>query len=193
MKQLILASSSPRRKELLEKAGFTFSVVTSNYEEDMSLPLSPEDLAKFLSLGKARSVAESFQNAVILGADTFVVLGDMVLGKPKDIDEAKHMLRNLSGKKHNVITGFSLIDTTNNQAYQDVDISDVYIKHLSEEDIIQYILTHSVLDKAGAYAIQDMNETHIERFVGEYDTVVGLPIKKITVYLQKFGIVPVAK
>ncbi|KKP86489.1 MAG: Maf-like protein, septum formation protein, partial [Parcubacteria group bacterium GW2011_GWC1_35_8] len=111
MRKIILASTSPRRKELLEKAGLIFDVIPSNYEEDMTLDLIPEELAKFLSKGKAIDVAKNFNDAIIISADTFVSLDDKIIGKPHTEEKAKITLKTLSGKTHSVFTGFTIIDT----------------------------------------------------------------------------------
>lgn len=115
MRRIILASTSPRRKELLAQTGLLFETVSSNYEEDMTLPLPPDELVKFLSKGKAESVAQNYSDAIIIGGDTFIFFNGNVLGKPYTPIRAKEMLKMLSGKEHSVFSGFTVIDTLNNK------------------------------------------------------------------------------
>lgn len=185
-RQIILASTSPRRKELLEKAGIVFEVAGSDYEEDMTLALAPLELAKHLSKGKAEAVAEQYPDAIIIAADTFVVYGDAVLGKPHTPEKAKETLRMLSGNAHAVITGFTIIDSKNGKSISEVVETKVYFKNLSKQEIDDYIATEEPLERAGAYAIQDSGKILVERIEGDYDNVVGLPTAAVLEALGHF-------
>lgn len=188
MKKIILASGSPRRKELLKKLGIKFEVVPSDYEEDMSLKLKPQELAKFLSLEKAKSVAKNYKNAIIISADTFVVFKGKYIGKPHSKIEAKRMLKDISGKSHLVITGFTIMDTKNKKTISKTVETKVYIKKLTPKEINAYAKTKEPLDKAGAYAIQGLGKSIVEKIEGDYSNVVGLPIYALAESLKKFGI-----
>lgn len=173
--ELILASNSPRRKQLLTEYGFTFKVVPSSFEEINSLS-SPTELAKNNALGKASDVFTKNPNSVVLGADTIVVLDSDVLGKPKDEFDAKLMLTNLSNKTHLVITGYAILS-------KDVKISDfaitkVTFNNLTPDLVDEYVKTGSPLDKAGAYGIQD-GFSLVKNIDGSFNNVVGLPIEII--------------
>jgi len=188
MKKIILASQSPRRKQLLEQIGLKFEIDPSNYEEDMSLKMEPSKLAEFLSLGKAKDVAGRHKNSIIISADTIVAVDDEVFGKPKTPEKAKYMLRKLSGRAHSVITGFSIIDTeTNKQISKSVETK-VYFKDIPEQEMDAYIVTGEPLDKGGSYAIQGLAALFVEKIEGDYFNIVGLPILALTTELKNFGI-----
>ena len=178
-KNLILASASPRRRELLEKAGLQFIVVASNYEEDMTLRLSPPELVKFLSQGKAEAVRAAHPNSLILAADTIVVLGNQILGKPHTPERAKEMLTALSGTNHSIITGFTVLDSGSGKSISDAVETKVMFKKLSERQIDEYIATGEPLDKAGAYAIQLGGARFVERMEGDYANAIGLPVTEV--------------
>jgi septum formation protein len=189
-KKLILASGSPRRKELLERAGLSFDVIPSGYEEDMNLALPPIELVKHLSRGKAEEVAKRHLNAVVLSADTIVAYGDLVLGKPHTPERAKEMLQLLSGKAHSVFTGYTIIRGKDNKVVSRAVETKVYCKELSEREIDEYIETGDPLDKAGAYAIQKFGATVVEKIEGDYDNVVGLPVGEVIKVLRdEFGFI----
>jgi septum formation protein len=188
MKQIILASKSPRRKEIFERTGLPFIVEESHYEEDMSLRLSPTELAKKLSQEKAKAVAEKHRNAIIIAADTFVVLDNMILGKPHTDQNAKEMLMMLSGKTNLVITGVTILDTDSKQLDCFFDQASVSIKQLSESEIDHYVQSGEPLDKAGAYAIQGLGATFIEKIEGDFYGVMGLPLFQVVERLRRFGI-----
>ena len=175
--KLILASGSPRRKELLKEYGFDFTVIPSSFNET-NLLLSPELTAKSNALGKAKDVFDTIccDDAVILGADTIVVLGDKILGKPQNTDQAKSMLNALSGKTHLVITGYAIVSKDN--VYVDSEITKVTFNQLSDDLIDNYVSTGSPMDKAGAYGIQDGFDL-VKEISGSYTNVVGLPIEII--------------
>ena len=188
MRKIILASTSPRRKELLEKVGLIFDIVPSNYEEDMSLPLPPDELVKFLSKEKAESVAQKYDDALIIGGDTIVFLDGHVLGKPYTREKAKEMLKMLSGKEHSVFSGFTIIDTKSKKIVSEAIEEKIKFKNLSDKEIDEYVATEEPLTRAGAYAIQTVGKTFIENDVGDYDAIVGLPVDSLIKKLKLFNI-----
>jgi septum formation protein len=188
MKTIILASASPRRKELLQRIGLKFKVDPSNYEENISSELEPHELAKSLSLEKAKLVAEKHMNALVIAADTFIVFEGKILGKPRTETEAKEMLETISGRQHSVITGFTIIDTENNKALSKAVETKVYIRKLSSNEIDAYVESKEPLDKAGAYAIQGLGSVIVEKIEGDYFNVVGLPLSALTETLKEFGV-----
>lgn len=184
-KKIILASGSPRRKELLEKAGVSFEVVVSEYEEDMTLPLPPDGLVKHLSRGKAETVAKTHTDAIIISADTIVVYGDTVLGKPHTSRRAREMLRLLSGKQHSVFTGFTIILENEKKTISRAVESKVFFKNLSDEEINEYVATGEPLEKAGAYAVQMLGQKFIQKIEGDITNIIGLPINEVIKELQE--------
>ncbi|OGJ05091.1 septum formation protein Maf [Candidatus Nomurabacteria bacterium RIFOXYC2_FULL_36_19] len=188
MRKIILASTSPRRKELLEKAGLIFDVIPSNYEEDMTLDLIPEELAKFLSKGKAIDVAKNFNDAIIISADTFVSLDDKIIGKPHTEEKAKITLKTLSGKTHSVFTGFTIIDTKKDKIVSKVVETKVSFKELSNEMIDDYIKKGNPLKYAGSYTLNDIADKFIEKIVGDPLNIIGFPVDTIMETLKEFGI-----
>lgn len=188
MRKIILASSSPRRKEILSKSGLPFEIVPSNYEEDMTLAMEPNELAKHLSSGKAEDVAEKSPDAIVIGADTFVSIEGHILGKPHTEARAKEMLKLLSGSVHSVFTGYTIIDTKSKKKISKAVETVVYFKNLSEQDIEGYIDTGEPLELAGAYAIQSIGSMFIEKIDGNYSNIMGLPLFHIVEDLKEFGI-----
>jgi septum formation protein len=188
MKRIILASTSPRRKELLSSIGVRFEVDPGEYEEDMGLDLDPPALARFLSLEKAKSVAGRHDNALIIAADTFIVFKNRLLGKPRDAREAGEMLKMLSGRSHSVITGFTILDAGTGKRISKAVETEVWFKRLTDEEIAAYVRTKEPLDKAGAYAIQGLGAFFIRKIDGDYFNVIGLPLSALTDGLKKFGI-----
>ena len=190
MKPIVLASTSPRRKEILSIPGTPFTVTASDYEEDMSLNMKPFDLAKYLSDGKASAIIKKYPNHIIIGADTFVAINDELLGKPKTIEKSVEMLHKINGKIVSVITGFTIIDTeTNTKSSQAIETK-VYINNLSDEEINNYANSKEPLDKAGAFAIQGLGALIVQKIEGDYFNVMGLPLFAVCVSqeLKKFGI-----
>lgn len=187
-KKIILASTSPRRKELIGKLGLSFEVEASDYEEDMSLKMSPSKLAMFLSKGKAMSVAKNHKTGIVIGADTFVVLGNKILGKPKSTQQAKVMLRDLSGKRVDIMTGFTIIDVVSGKKISRVNTVKVYIDKLSDGAIKNYIASGEPMDKAGAFAIQGLGSVIIKRIEGDFTGAMGLPLFALVRELKKFGV-----
>lgn len=190
MRSIILASSSPRRKQLLEDVGLAFKVVPSNIEEKMNPRLGPAAQAERLSLEKAHAVAKRFEgkDVLIIAADTIVFCGDEQMGKPKDTADAKRMLRKLAGKKQIVTTGFTILDCSNNKSVTKSVQTFLWTRKLSEKEILSYLKKENVFDKAGAYAIQGIGELLFERVDGDYSNVLGLPLTPLAKELKKFGV-----
>ena len=188
MKIIILASASPRRKELLEKIGLKFEVDASGCDEEINAGLDPQEIVRQLSIKKAKSVAARHKNAIVIAADTIGVMGDKILGKPHTENEACKMLQVISGKSHLVITGFSILDTATNKIVTGIANTRVYIKKLTGQEIDAYVKTGEPLDKAGAYAIQGMGAVIVEKIEGDYYNVMGLPLHALTEALKEFGI-----
>lgn len=187
-KKIILASASLRRKEILSKTGFSFDVQKSDYEEDMSLPMSPGDLAEYLSLGKARSVANKNGNALVIAADTFVVYDNKFLGKPKIESSAREMLDTLNGKANDIFTAVTIIDTSNNHMTSFHEITRVFMKKVSSATIEAYIKTGEPLKMAGGYSIQERGAVLIEKIDGDFFNAMGLPLSRLVEELKDFGI-----
>jgi len=188
MKPIILASFSPRRKELLSLMGLNFKVIGSNYEEELDLNLSPHNLVKYLSLKKAENVAQRFKKGLIIAADTLVFLDGKPLGKPHTKKKAKEMLRLIRGRDHFVITGFSIIDNISGKLLSESVETKVYVKNITDKEIDNYVKTGEPLDKAGGYAIQGLGSLIINKIEGDYFNVVGLPLSSLFDALKKFGI-----
>lgn len=189
MKKIILASGSPRRKELLKDAGFEFEIIKSNYLEDMTLPMDPPELAKHLSRGKAQEVAQNvLEPAIIIAADTFVVFKGKVIGKPISEEDAKNMLSQLSGNKHSVITGFTVLDTKTKEIYSEAVESSIVFKEISQKQIDDYVASGEPLEMAGSYAIQGVAGVFIERIEGERTGIIGLPMEALKKTLDRFGV-----
>ncbi len=188
MKSIILASASPRRKRLLEKARIPFIIEVSSYEEDMTLKLRPLDLAKKLSEGKAKAVAKRHEgeDILVVGADTFIIFKNKLLGKPHTLKEAKKMIKKLSGNKHSVITGFTIINAKSGKKASRAVKSSVYFRKLTNKEIEKYVNTEKPLDKAAAYAVQEAGSALIEKTEGDYTNIVGLPLPAFIEELKKF-------
>ena len=190
MKKIILASQSPWRKTILEKLGISFDVVVSNFEEDMTLHMSPNELALSRAMGKARAVAVMHPDALVLGADTFVVHEGVLFGKPLTPERAKEMLMSLKGKWHDIMTGFVIIDGQSGESIEEVVTTRVHIRDADESEIDSYVQTGEPLNVAGGYAIQGRAGALIDKIEGDYWNIVGLPMSAVVVALKKFGITP---
>lgn len=186
MNQLILASASPRRREILSKAGLEFKIVSSRYEEDMTLPLSPVKLPQFLAEEKAKEVARRYPQAVVIGADTIVAFDNKVLGKPKSQAEAKRMLKAMRGAVAKVITGYSVIQYSSGCILTGKSVGSVHFRDFSDKDIDAYIKTDEPMDRAGAFAVQEKGAVLIKKITGDYLGIVGLPLYDILQALKKF-------
>jgi len=189
MEQLILASASPRRTELLNQAGIPHRVVSGNVDES-TVPLNgnPAENVVRLAVLKAMSVAEKCDRGLVLGADTVVVLDGTIFGKPADSRDAFEMLSRLSGREHSVITGIAIVDAASSEIRTSYEETKVKFKNLSDELIHAYIKTGEPFDKAGAYAVQGRGALLVEKITGSYDNVVGLPLNKVAELLEEFGI-----
>ncbi|SFJ16230.1 septum formation protein [Halobacillus dabanensis] len=185
MKQLILGSQSPRRKELLDLAGYTFEVRPSSAEEIIEEGMSPEGAVLHLSRLKAEAVTIT-ADEVLLTSDTVVVLDGKILGKPEDVPEAKDYLSRLSGQVHQVYTGVCIRTEEESQTFYVT--TDVHFYPLKEKEIETYIQTGEVWDKAGAYGIQGRGALFVEKIHGDYYSVVGLPISRLSRELSQWGI-----
>jgi len=188
MRRIVLASASPRRKQLLEQIGLRFEVEPSDYEEDIAPGSEPHEMAKKLSLGKARAAARKHRKALIIAADTFVVFGDRILGKPHSNAEAREMLRALNGQAHSVISGFTILDAETGQVVSRSVETRVHMRKLTLREIDGYVRSKEPLDKAGGYAIQGRGAVLVERIEGDYFNVVGLPLSALADALREFGI-----
>jgi len=187
-KTIILASASPRRREILEKTGLRFNVDASDYEEDLGLDLPPRTLARYLSQEKARAIAGKYKNAIIIAADTFIVFKRHIFGKPHTETEAERMLKILIGKQHSVITGFTILNTSNHRRLSRSVETKVYFKRMTMKEIGAYVKTGEPLDKAGGYAIQGVGAMIVKKIEGDYYNVMGLPLNALMEGLKRFGV-----
>ncbi len=176
----ILASQSPRRRQLLGQIGFTFRVEPSPFEETIPENGNPADIVRALALEKAEPVSRRFPSALTLGADTVVVHEGVVLGKPEDEAEAHAMLRRLSGETHTVFTGLALLHPASDRRVSACEATRVTFDALSDEEIRAYVATGAPMDKAGAYGIQgDLGAVFVARIEGDFYTVMGLPLHRL--------------
>lgn len=176
MRELILASTSPQRKEILEKLRIPFTTEDSGYEEDMTLDLPAEELVKHLALGKAREVASRHSNAVVIGGDTIVAFGGAKLGKPHSSEKAVEMLRSLSGKTNVLLTAVAVIDTERHLESVRLSRAEVYFRELTDQQIEGYVATGEPIKKAGAYSIQGYGAAFIKEVRGDFFGAMGLPL-----------------
>lgn len=188
MKDIILASGSPRRKELLARLGLTFSVVPAQIEEDISSSQLPQELTQEIAFQKARYVSKRIKKGLIIGADTIVVLEDHLLGKPVNEEDAFNKLSLLNGKRHEVVTGLCVIDAASGDVQMEAEITRVYFRKITDTEIRGYIASGECMDKAGAYAIQGRGAIFVDRIEGCYYNVVGLPLTRLYLMLQKRGV-----
>jgi septum formation protein len=188
MKKLILASRSPRRRQLLQALGVSVSVIESGFIEVNHCGGSPGQHVQDNALGKARAAAARYKNALIIGADTVVVYRQRVLGKPKNMAEAMEYLQLLQGKTHAVYTGLGIIDTKENIAVADFEKTLVTMRALNDREIRSYLKRIKPLDKAGAYAIQGAGAIIINKISGCYYNVVGFPMAKLEEMLLRLEI-----
>lgn len=186
---IILASGSPRRRQLLEQLGLSFTVQSSDVDESVEPGLSPAAMVEQLSLRKGQAVAERVgPDSLVLAADTVVALGDAVLGKPQDRAKAVSMLTSLSGKTHQVYTGVTLLG--GGRRVTEHETTAVTFRSLSREEIVAYVDTGEPMDKAGAYGIQGYGALLVERLEGDYFNVMGLPLCRLGRMLAAFGVEP---
>lgn len=186
--KLILASASARRAQILRDAGLPFQIISSAIDEALMEGESPQDLVRRLAEQKAQLVAaRAVGPAIVVGADTVVVLEGKILGKPRSAEEARAMLEQLSGRTHAVITGIALIRLPDEAARQEVETTEVTFAPLTDEEISRYVSTGEPFDKAGAYAIQGRGGRYVTRIEGDYFNVVGLPLGKLYRLLKELG------
>ena len=177
---IILASNSPRRKELLKNI-CSFRVITSGVDENIG-DMPPKEYCKTLAYIKAQSVAKDYFNSLVIGADTIVVCNDKIIGKPKDEQDNIKILKELSNNPHFVYTGYALL--YKGKSIIGVDKTKVVFNKLTDSQILQYVKSGQGLDKAGGYGIQD-NDIFVKEIVGSYDNVVGFPTEKIKIEIEK--------
>ena len=182
--QLILASASPRRAELLRQLQAEFQIVPSDAAEIIDEQLSPLELCQLNAHRKARAVAKKIPNAMVLGADTLVFLDGEVMGKPRDLADARRMLARLQGRTHQVVTGVSLIHLRGSRERLFAVGTDVTFRPLDESQINGYLSRMNPLDKAGAYAIQEHGDMIVSEIFGSYSNVVGLPVEQLQLELN---------
>jgi septum formation protein len=187
--KLILASNSPRRRYLLEQAGLEFCVIPSKFDESSVTLTSSESYVKRLAEAKAKDISERYPDCWVIGADTVVFIENTILGKPGSPSEARAMLRLLSAKTHQVLTGYSICCRSKNRHFSDAVMTDVTFKKLTEKEINWYIRSREPFDKAGAYAIQGIGMFLVSGINGSYTNVVGLPVCEVLDFLIREGIV----
>jgi len=186
--KLILASSSPRRAEILANAGLPFSVLSSAVDESPYPGEAPGALVQRLAQAKADLVtARAVGPAIILAADTVVVFDDKILGKPSSPEAARHMLQQLSGRTHSVLTGVALVRLPDGERRQFIESTLVHFRPITDEELSAYLATKEPYDKAGAYAIQGQAGRYIPRIEGCYFNIVGLPLSRVLTELQSLG------
>ena len=182
---LILASGSPRRRELLGRMGYEFQICSPDVDEHVSG--HARDIVRTLAVRKARAAAERFDHGVIIASDTLVALDGAPLGKPADADDARRMLRALSGREHEVFTGVCVIDAQTGMEEAQVDRTGVRFRPLTDAEIDAYVATGEPMDKAGAYGIQGGAGKFVESLDGSYENVMGFPVRLVGEMLGRFG------
>jgi len=192
MEEIIIASASPQRSELLKRVGVSFIVYPPDVDEKLDPGMKAEELVQSLSYKKAADVAGKLKGSgisgIIISADTVVVAGGKILGKPSDEDEAFNMLKSLQGRWHSVITGLTVIDSRSSRHVSGCEKTRVKFRKLSDDEITTYIKTGEPMDKAGSYGIQEKGALLVERIEGCYFNVVGLPLARLGLMLKEFGI-----
>ncbi|WP_407356423.1 Maf family nucleotide pyrophosphatase [Methanolobus sp. WCC5] len=189
MKRIILASASPRRKELLEQLiGPDFDVCVSSYGEDTGKGLGPAELVMHHSREKAHDVARSLYQGIIISADTVIVCRDEVLGKPEDEEHAKQMLQKISGQRITAITGITVMDAGSRKELSAHELTNVWIRELPEELIDAYVSTGEPAGKAGSFAVQGIGAILVKRIEGDFFNIVGLPLFRLSVMLEAFDV-----
>lgn len=189
--ELILASESPRRKELLEKAGFQFTVFPIKVSEKLRKNLNVAEQILAISEDKSTAAVQALSETktgpfFLLTADTMVVLNGKALGKPVDVADAEHILTSLSGHMHEVKTAITVYDSLSKKRISSITTTDVYFRPISRQEILDYIATEEPMDKAGAYGIQGLGGKFVDKFVGPLDNVIGLPVEDLKKILESF-------
>lgn len=193
MRRIILASASPRRRELLERAGINFEIIPSKDEEKVSA-IYPSEVVKELSYQKAVSVSKTIKDPseeiIIIGSDTLVAYGEEILGKPVDENQAFHTLKHLQGNTHQVYTGVTVLINNSGKwkEYTFCECTDVTFFDVTDEEILEYIQTGDCMDKAGSYGIQGPWGIYVKGIKGDYNNVVGLPVSRLIYEMKKIGI-----
>jgi septum formation protein len=190
MSVLILASQSPRRKQLLTEAGYTFEVEPSNINEQLDTSVPLEEAIGKLSLEKATAISAQHPEAVILAADTMVALDGKPIGKPADKDMARSMIKSLSGRSHQVITGFTIMYPPRRTILSGTDVTDITFRELTDTEIEDYVNTDEPYDKAGGYGIRETAKDWLVKAEGSMSNISGLPMEQITVGLEQVNIRP---
>ncbi len=188
MPKIILASTSPRRKQLLGLLKIKFKTADSGYKENMGLKLSPEKLVKYLAFGKAQAAVKQHPNAIIIAADTVVVFKGKALGKPKNSKEAFSMLKSFKGKYQTVITGVAVKNSQSNETILASIKSKIKLKNYSNEQIKEYIRLEKSCDKAGGYSPQGAGFNFISKIEGSFTNTLGMPMEFVYNALQKMGV-----
>jgi septum formation protein len=183
---VILASGSPRRRQLLQLVGIDHDVIPSDIDESIRTGELPEQYAERLAREKVDHIAQDKRNSVVVGADTIVVIDNQILGKPRDVEDAARMLKTLSGRSHTVMTAVAA--SCNGKTVSGVEIVDVTFLPLDDERISRYISTREPMDKAGAYGIQGYGATLVRRIDGDYFAVMGLSLVRLVALLRELGI-----
>ena len=181
--KIVLASQSPRRVELLKEISSQFEVAPSSIEEVLDPGLRPEENAQNLARAKAESIAPSFPDCWVIGADTLVTLDHEIFGKPEDKEDAKRILKKLSGREHTVVTGICVVGPE--KSLDKAVVSQIKIKPLTDQEIEDYIATGEPMDKAGAYAIQGKGNFMVRSFSGSKNNIIGLPLDELKILLKK--------
>ncbi|MCF6158099.1 MAG: septum formation protein Maf [wastewater metagenome] len=185
-KRIVLASNSPRRIALLKSLGYSFDIIPHRIEESIFHDILPTDLAQHLAFIKARDVSKRVDNAIIIAADTLIVYGNGILGKPKDTRDAKWMLSILQGSGHEIISGVCILEVPSGKKMLRFGRTHIKIKGITEKEIDEYVRTGEPLDKAGAYAVQGEGRKFVEKIEGSYSNAVGLPLEIVKKMINFF-------
>ena len=188
MKQIILASASLRRQQLLRMVGLKFEVEPSHYDEEINSEKEPHELARSISRSKALAIAKKHHDAIIIAADTLGFFNGKVIGKPDTEKQAEEILSVLSGNSHSVITGFTIIDSDSKKILINSVETRVYMRKLTKREIEKYVNSQEPMGKAGAYAIQGLGSILVEKIEGDFFNVMGLPLSALAQSLKEFGI-----
>lgn len=186
--EIILASNSPRRKELLDLAKIKYNVIPANINETLNNNLPVTKQIEDIAYQKVKHIKEKINNQIILGADTVVLIDNKILGKPHSKEHAKQMIELLSNKTHQVITGCCIYNNKKDEYILFYEVTDVTFYEIPEEEIIKYIENPSIYDKAGAYAIQEDAAVFVKKINGDYYNIMGLPIAKVYHELKKINV-----
>ena len=187
MPRLVLASASPRRRQLLAEHGYEFTVAPADVEEIAPAHFTPHEVVLWNARSKAHAVARSRPDEIVLGVDTLVAFGGRIFGKPRDMDEALAMLRELNGRAHEVFSGVCIARTATGEERTFAEVTRVHFRKLNDAQLRAYLARIGPLDKAGAYAAQDDRGDIIERVEGSFTNVIGLPMESLAEAMRAFG------